>query len=124
MDRKRLYRLDFFSFSYNLSPITSYPFCMSLAREEVQHIANLARLALTEEEEVLFANQLSSILDYVAQLQKIDTSGVVYAYQVEGLKNVKALDEVSASDEQTRKRILEAMPDRAEDFLRTKGIFS
>lgn len=49
---------------------------MSLSREEVEHIAELARLELTEEEVALYRDQLSDILDYAARLQEIDTSQI------------------------------------------------
>ena len=48
----------------------------SLSREEVLRIAALARLELTPEEVELFAGQLAAILDYVAQIRDLDTSGV------------------------------------------------
>ena len=48
----------------------------SLAPEEVERIARLARLALTGEERDLFARQLTSILQYAEQLREVDTSGV------------------------------------------------
>ena len=49
---------------------------MTLSREEVEHIALLARLELTEDEKTLYRQQLSAILDHVAQLQKLDTSHI------------------------------------------------
>jgi len=49
---------------------------MSLTLEEVEHIAQLARLELTEEEAARYREQLSAILDYVAKLQELDTSDV------------------------------------------------
>ncbi|GAP08243.1 aspartyl/glutamyl-tRNA(Asn/Gln) amidotransferase subunit C [Anaerolinea thermolimosa] len=49
---------------------------MSLTRAEVEHIARLARLELTEEELSRFSEQLSSILDYAARLREIDTSTI------------------------------------------------
>jgi len=49
---------------------------MSLTREQVEHIAGLARLQLNEEEINCFREQLSEILDYIARLQKLDTSGI------------------------------------------------
>jgi aspartyl-tRNA(Asn)/glutamyl-tRNA(Gln) amidotransferase subunit C len=49
---------------------------MSLTPEEVEHIALLARLELTEAEKELYREQLSTILDHIAQLQKLDTSQV------------------------------------------------
>jgi aspartyl-tRNA(Asn)/glutamyl-tRNA(Gln) amidotransferase subunit C len=49
---------------------------MSLTLEEVEHIADLARLHLTDEEKARYRLQLSAILEYVAQLQALDTSGI------------------------------------------------
>jgi aspartyl-tRNA(Asn)/glutamyl-tRNA(Gln) amidotransferase subunit C len=49
---------------------------MTLTVEEVEHIAELARLDLTPEELSLFREQLSAILGYAARLDQIDTSGI------------------------------------------------
>ncbi len=49
---------------------------MSLTIQEVEHIAALARLDLTEGEKARFAGQLSAILDYAARLQALDTAGI------------------------------------------------
>jgi aspartyl-tRNA(Asn)/glutamyl-tRNA(Gln) amidotransferase subunit C len=48
----------------------------SLAPEEVERIAQLARLALTGEERDLFARQLTAVLQYAEQLREVDTGGV------------------------------------------------
>jgi aspartyl-tRNA(Asn)/glutamyl-tRNA(Gln) amidotransferase subunit C len=49
---------------------------MAITLEEVRHIAQLARLRLTEEEERRYTEQLSAILDYAARLKEVDTSSV------------------------------------------------
>jgi aspartyl-tRNA(Asn)/glutamyl-tRNA(Gln) amidotransferase subunit C len=49
---------------------------MPLTLEEVEHIAELARLNLTEEEKARYKDQLSTILDYFEQLQELDTSQI------------------------------------------------
>jgi len=49
---------------------------MTLTLEHVQHIANLARLELTEEELERYRTQLSEILEYFQQLEGVDTTGV------------------------------------------------
>ena len=49
---------------------------MSLTVEQVRHVARLARLQLTPEEEARYAGQLSAILDHIAQLNALDTTGV------------------------------------------------
>lgn len=50
---------------------------MKLSIKEVEHIAWLARLDLTEEEKQLYAEQLSEILDYAARLDDIDTTHIL-----------------------------------------------
>jgi aspartyl-tRNA(Asn)/glutamyl-tRNA(Gln) amidotransferase subunit C len=55
---------------------------MALSPEEVQHIAELAKLALTDEEKALMSEQLSDILDYVEMLQAVDTQDVAPTYTV------------------------------------------
>lgn len=49
---------------------------MALTREEVLHVANLARLSLNPGEVDLFTRQLNDILAYVEKLQEVDTTGV------------------------------------------------
>jgi aspartyl-tRNA(Asn)/glutamyl-tRNA(Gln) amidotransferase subunit C len=49
---------------------------MSLTKEQVQHVAHLARLAVSPEAEERLARQLGSILGYVERLQKLDVAGV------------------------------------------------
>jgi len=49
---------------------------MALTRSEVQDIAHLARLEITAEEEPIYADDLSGIIDLVNQLQAVDTEGV------------------------------------------------
>lgn len=96
---------------------------MALTKKDVEHIADLARLTLTESEKDIMAEQLSSILEYVAQLQKVDTGKITYQYQVEGLENAVVQDEVDACDTETRDSVLKSMPDRVGDLLKVKGVF-
>ena len=49
---------------------------MSLTPQEVEHIAKLARLELTDEQKTRYREQLSAILDYVAKIQELDTADV------------------------------------------------
>jgi aspartyl-tRNA(Asn)/glutamyl-tRNA(Gln) amidotransferase subunit C len=49
---------------------------MALSREEVLHVAELARLSLRPEEVELFTRQLNDILAYVQKLEELDTTGV------------------------------------------------
>ncbi len=61
---------------------------MKITLEEVEHIARLARLKLTEEEKILYSEQLSKILDYIEKLNELDTTDVEPTSHVLPIKNV------------------------------------
>ena len=64
-----------------------------ISPEELLKLAQLARLKLTEEEIERLPNELSAILEYVKQLDKVDTSGLEPTYQVTGLMNITRPDD-------------------------------
>jgi len=66
---------------------------MTLSLEEVEHIARLARLSLSEMEKELYRSQLSSILDHVARLQTLDTRDIPPTFSVLPLQSVTRADD-------------------------------
>ncbi|MFA4814969.1 MAG: Asp-tRNA(Asn)/Glu-tRNA(Gln) amidotransferase subunit GatC [Candidatus Gracilibacteria bacterium] len=66
---------------------------MKLTKEQVEKIAQLARLKLTDEELERYAGQLTDILTYVEVIKELDTTGVPETSQVTGLMNVTRKDE-------------------------------
>jgi len=70
---------------------------MELTREEVRHVAELAKLGMTEDEEALFREQLSAILDHAQRLQALDTEDVPPTAHSIPLRNVFREDEVRPS---------------------------
>ena len=70
---------------------------MKLSKSEVEHIAKLARLKLTNEDAKLYSQQLSDILDYVEKMQAVDTTGVEETSQVTGLTNIMREDTIVES---------------------------
>ena len=66
---------------------------MKLSREEVRHIAELARLALSDGELVLYQEQLSAILEYFDRLQELDTEAIPPTASVLPLRSVMRADE-------------------------------
>lgn len=64
-----------------------------LSKEEVKHVAHLARLAITEEEAEKFALQLGAITEFAEQLKELDTTNVVPTTHVLPLVNVLRKDE-------------------------------
>jgi aspartyl-tRNA(Asn)/glutamyl-tRNA(Gln) amidotransferase subunit C len=85
---------------------------MKLDRKKVQHIAELARLALSDEEQALYQEQLSAILEYFERLQELNTEAIPPTATVLPLRNVVRDDE--AGPPFPREGILANAPD-AED---------
>ena len=96
---------------------------MSLTREEIIHIAELARLELTEDEIKRYQKELARILDYIGQLGEVDTAGVEPTAQVTGLVNRLREDTARASDAAARQRLLNAAPEREGDYFKVKAVF-
>jgi len=91
-----------------------------ISRKEIEHIANLARLSLSEEEKDLFGSQLSSILDYMEKLNELDTRDVEPTSHVLSLINVMRDDVPGRSI--PRKDALMNAPDRTDRFFRVPRI--
>lgn len=91
-----------------------------LTKDEVKHIAKLAKLALTSEELVKFQDQLSVILDYIDQLSQVNTSSVIPTSQITGLENVFREDTVKKS--LTQKNALQNAPDQYQGFFKVKSV--
>ena len=68
---------------------------MGIDREEVEHIAMLARLTIAEGEKELFSEQLSQILNLVNQLREVDTQGVPQTSSILTQSNVLREDEAA-----------------------------
>jgi len=70
---------------------------VKLGRQQVRHIAELAKLGITEEEADLFAEQLSEILEYAQMLNRLDTSAIPPTAQAIRMCNVTRRDQVQPS---------------------------
>lgn len=93
---------------------------MKLSREQVLHIALLARLGLTEAEVDRFSEQLSNILDSFEVLQQVDTTGITPTAQSIALQNVMKDDKDTASLAQSE--ILANAPQRDGSFFRVRAV--
>ena len=93
---------------------------MKLTLEEVEHIAELARLQLTDEEMARYAEQLSEILDYAARLQSVDTSGISPTARVITAGNV--LREDIARPGLSRQELLDNAPETEKGQFRVPPI--
>ena len=93
---------------------------MKLSREQVLHIARLARLGLTEAEVNRLSEQLSNILENFEALQQIDTGNVPPTAQSITLQNVMKSDE--ATDSLPQSQILANAPRREENWFRVRAV--
>jgi aspartyl-tRNA(Asn)/glutamyl-tRNA(Gln) amidotransferase subunit C len=91
-----------------------------LTREEVEHIADLAKLGLTAVEIDTFREQLSAILDHAALLKRLDTDAIPPTASVLPLQNVMRADEVQPSLSQ--EDALANAPSASAGFFQVKAI--
>jgi len=96
---------------------------MHLSSEEINHLAELSRMELSDKEKKKFGEQISSILDYLDKLRAVDTKDVPPTAQVTGQKNIWREDEIKSCDEATRKRLLDNLPEREGDLMKTRAVF-
>ncbi len=95
---------------------------MKLTKDTVKHVAKLANLPLTSEEEEKYAEQLSKILEYIDQLNKVDTTGVEPTFNVSGQLNIVAKDEIGDCA-LSQEDVLSNAPKKENGFFVTKGVF-
>ena len=88
--------------------------------KDVEHVAKLARLALSEEEKEKFAPQLNSILEYVNALNEVDTTGVEPMAHSIKISNVMREDEVK--QDFSREEMLKNAPEEEDGFFRVPKI--
>lgn len=95
---------------------------MTISKDQVQHIARLARLKLTDVEVDKFSTQLSAIFEYVDLLNEVDTEGVAPTSQVTGLENVMREDEVTTLCEPRELLACSPLPIE-KDQIKVKSVF-
>lgn len=95
-----------------------------ITEKDVEHIAKLARIELTNEEKEKLAKEMGSILDYIDKLSEVNVVGVEPTAQVTGLENVFRKDETrSEYNAGEVSKLRETMPQREGDYLKVKAVF-
>ena len=89
---------------------------MKITKQEVEHVAKLARLELSGQEKENLTDQLSNILTYVEKLNKLDTKGVEPTAHVLDIKNVMRDD--APVESLTQERALANAPEKAAGHYR------
>ena len=93
-----------------------------ITKEDVKKVANLARLELNEDEINNQAAQLEKILEYIKQLEKIDTDNVPCTTRAIEVTNVFRKDEKKKSD--YTEELLELGPSREDKYFKVPKIIS
>ena len=93
---------------------------MPLSRDQVEHVAHLARVGITEEDIERFSHQLSDVLDYFERLDRVDIEGVPPTSHTLPLHNVMREDETEPSYDVDD--ILANAPNQEERRFRVRAI--
>lgn len=93
-----------------------------ISKEEVKHIAKLARLGLTEEEIKKFQKELSSILDYIEKLKEVDIGEIEPTSHSIKVENVMRKDKESEKLKEKSEKLLELAPETKGGYLKVKSI--
>ena len=95
---------------------------MKLSKQQVEHVAKLARLGITEKEKEKFRKELSAILGFVEKLNEAKTEGVEPTAHITGLKNVTREDESGMTNQESREKIMKLAPKRKNGYVKVKAI--
>lgn len=93
---------------------------MSISKEQVKHIANLAHLKLKDDELESYTKELGSILDYMEKLNELDTSNVEPLTHPTENKNVFREDELEKSVD--RKDALKNAPEKDDEYFKVPKV--
>ncbi len=94
-----------------------------IGKEEVKHIAKLARLGISSQEEKKFQKDLSSILDYIDSLNKADVSGVNPLYHpMEEFFDENVTREDIDQEQEIADKLIESAPDKKKRYIKVKSI--
>jgi len=95
----------------------------TITTNDVRHLAQLSNLQLSDDEITSLQTDLANILDYIDQLNEIDTSGVEPTYQVTGLENVWRDDTVDMSTV-TREDLLALTSEQADNSIKVPQVLA
>ncbi|OGI28748.1 MAG: asparaginyl/glutamyl-tRNA amidotransferase subunit C [Candidatus Moranbacteria bacterium RIFOXYA12_FULL_44_15] len=91
-----------------------------ISKDEVKHIASLARIGLTDKEVDKFSHDLSSILDWIEQLKEVDVENVEAVSHVTGLENITRQDK--AADFENTDGIKKLFPEEKDGYDKVKSV--
>ncbi len=93
-----------------------------ISKKEVQHVAKLARLGLSEKEIEEMQKELSVILEYIDLLEEVDVSEIKPTFHSVPIENVMREDEAKRESPQTVNKLLDEVPSKEEGYVKVKEI--
>lgn len=91
-----------------------------ITKEEVRHIAGLARIGTDEKEIEKFAADLSAVLDWIEELKEVDISGVEPTAHITGMEN--RLREDAVSECENKDAIIDLFPEKKDGYGKVKSV--
>ncbi|MFH1508738.1 MAG: Asp-tRNA(Asn)/Glu-tRNA(Gln) amidotransferase subunit GatC [bacterium] len=91
-----------------------------ITKQDIEYLARLARLELSEEEKEKFTSEISSVLEYIEKLNEVDTKGIEDLDQVTGLKQSGRVDSVRKSI--SRDEMLKNAPHKKDGLVKAKAV--
>ena len=98
--------------------------CKSMTKEEVQHLAKLARIELSDAEVETFTTEMSAILEYVSQVKDIVGDADLSTKKVGARFNIFRKDEVTNNANEYTEALLKEMPETRDRFMVVKKILN
>ncbi|MCD6549977.1 Asp-tRNA(Asn)/Glu-tRNA(Gln) amidotransferase subunit GatC [bacterium] len=93
-----------------------------ITKEEVKHIAKLARLHMDSEEEEKFTKELSVIIDYIEKLKEVDVSAIPPTSHPFEVENIVREDTEEKSKPELVAKLIQAAPAREKAYIKVKPI--
>ncbi len=96
----------------------------NITKKEVEHIAGLARIKLTEKEKDKMTKEMGAILGYIDKLKEVNTEGVEPITHITGLTDVfRKDDNPRESDSENIKRLMGQAPGGKDGYVKVKSVF-
>lgn len=92
-----------------------------LSKEQVEHVAALARIGISDEEKKKFQEDLGAVLDYVDSLAEVDVAGVEPTAHITGLENETRPDENGSSHADV-KALTDMVPETKDGYVKVKKV--
>lgn len=95
---------------------------VALTREDILHVAKLAKLELSDVEVKKFTPQLSNVINFVSELSNVDTKDTEATSQTTGLENIKRSDEVKNDSSLTQDQAVSGTDKTHNGYFKVKAI--